>query len=268
MTNRKTLLGLVGALTLVLSQISVASAAPLTGGGSTTCTIRMMTQDSSGNWVITCTDGSTATLTQAQAITTGLLASDGTTQLLFARDSITLDNSLVTKPCAVLGAQSDSSGRTSISISTGGSNQPVADALGAFFCGGSTDGALMIEQFHTDGFGFGEIAQALFVADQLGGDVTAWQILVDKHNHDFTGIALPDGSTPRNWGEIVKTMLAGSMNNLGGIMSGRLQPPTPTSTSTAPSPTNLTTHGNTGNHGGGNGRGNGGGHGKGNPHIP
>lgn len=257
MINKKLLLGVALALALVVSQVSFASAAPLSG--STSCTIASVTQDSSGNYVVTCSNnGDTITLTQAEAITEGLIVFNPITLVYdpnwtvgqvftFTSGVVTLD------PCFVTGSGGGGGG-------TGGSSNPVPGAIADFFCGSSSNAASMLEQLHMEGFGFGEITQALFMAQILG--VTAQEILMDKQNHDFSGLTLPGGGTANNWGQLMKIVLADSvksMTNLGAIMSGRATPPaTGTSTTLAPS---TNTHGNSGNRGGGNGRGNGRGNG-------
>lgn len=136
-------------------------------------------------------------------------------------------------------------------------NQPVGEALAAFFCQSLGVDYATIQQWHTEGFGYGVIAQSLFMAQLLGGDATlAQEILTAKQTHDFSGLTLPDGATPTNWGQLMKDVLGAtvrSMTNLGAIMSGRATPPTPPATMAAP----ANGHG----HGGGNGHGNGHGHG-------
>ncbi len=269
MTNKRMLLGLALALALVLTQVSFASAAPLSQATSSSCTVQTVTQDSSGNWVVTCSNGSTATLTQDEAVKAGLITVDTTTgvvtQVWTAGMVITLDSSLlIADPCFVSSSSTTgtTSGTTGTTGGTSTDNNPVPTALAAFFCGGSSDGATSLEALHMEGFGFGEIAQALFMAQLLGNGLTAEQILMDKQNHDFSGLTLPDGSTPKNWGQLIKAVLGQevrSMTNLGAIMSGRLTP-TPTGTSTALAPANNGNgRGNNGNHGG-NGHGHGNGH--------
>lgn len=139
-------------------------------------------------------------------------------------------------------------------------NQPVAGALAAFFCQSLGVDYATIQQWHTEGFGYGVIAQALFMTQLLGGDATlAQEILTAKQTHDFSGLTLPGGATPTNWGQLMKDVLGAgvrSMTNLGAIMSGRATPPTPPATMAAPS--NGSGHGH--GHGGGNGHGNGRGH--------
>ncbi len=261
MNNRKTLMALVLALGLVISQISAASAAPLSVTSTNTCDVKSATFDSGTMlWTVDCTDGSTITMTEAQAQGTTPPLVDSTNALILnPGESFTFDSGSVTNF------------KDNCALPSGGSNQPVGAALATFFCGGTGATYDLIQTEHMDGFGYGVIAQALFMSDVLG---TSWQdILTAKQTHNFGDIKLPDGSTPKNWGQIVKAVIAGTMNNLGGVMSGRLTPTsTATSTETATGgavngQNNQTNHGNSGNHAGGNGKGHGhgpGGNGNGN----
>ena len=79
-------------------------------------------------------------------------------------------------------------------------------------------------EYHDDGTGFGVIAQALWMTNALeGGSETFSAILDAKKNKDFSGITLPDGSTPQNWGQFRKAVMKDrekAKENLGAIMSG------------------------------------------------
>jgi hypothetical protein len=97
---------------------------------------------------------------------------------------------------------------------------PVGFAVSEFF--GSLVGvdydAIMAS--HEDGFGFGVIVQALWLANQIEGDAATFEALLEaKQSGDYSGITLADGSTPDNWGDVVKSLKKGS--NLGSVMSGR-----------------------------------------------
>ncbi len=108
---------------------------------------------------------------------------------------------------------------------------PVALALSTFF--GIDAGGIM--SVHEEGVGFGLIAQALWMANDLGteGGTLAWQdILMAKQEHDFSSLLPEDyeGTPINNWGQFkkyVKSTLEEPDNghNLGGVMSGREEPP-------------------------------------------
>ena len=97
---------------------------------------------------------------------------------------------------------------------------PIAAILGSFF--GVEPG--IVAAYHEDGFGFGVIAQAMWMAQGLTGDMTtAGLILEAKETGDYSAFVLADGSTPANWGQFKKAVLE-KKNNLGQIVSGQADP--------------------------------------------
>jgi hypothetical protein len=139
---------------------------------------------------------------------------------------------------------------------------PVAGILAAFF---GVDNAT-INQYHEDGFGFGVIAQALWITHGLqetNAGVTPDMILEAKQTGDYSAFVLPDGSTPSNWGQFRKAALGKDKKNLGIIVSGHADPLTDDGTLTQPHGNGNGNGNNGGNGNGGNG-GNGNGHGNGN----
>jgi hypothetical protein len=96
---------------------------------------------------------------------------------------------------------------------------PIAAILASFF---GMD-PVAVNDLHEEGFGFGVIAQALWMQKNLDDEaVTAEMILQAKENHDFSTITLPDGSNPTNWGQFRKALLD-KKNNLGVIVSGHAE---------------------------------------------
>ncbi len=97
---------------------------------------------------------------------------------------------------------------------------PVGSALGDFFGDALGVDYNLIMDYHAEGVGFGVIAQALWLTYQVGGDSSAFAALLEaKRSGDYSGITLADGSTPRNWGDVVKSLKKGS--SVGAIKSGR-----------------------------------------------
>jgi hypothetical protein len=117
---------------------------------------------------------------------------------------------------------------------------PISWLLAQFFFDGDPDIATAIDSFHNgdfkiigdDGteqtldqvFGFGVIAQALWMSRNLTEDGTAdadlaGLILQAKQTGDYSEFVLDDGSTPTNWGQFKKALLD-KKNNLGMIVSG------------------------------------------------
>ena len=101
---------------------------------------------------------------------------------------------------------------------------PVASALAAFF---SEDISGLDYDFimsaHEDGFGFGVIAQALWMTQKLGGDTDdLTEILKAKESGDYSYFTLVDGSIPMNWGQFRKAVMDGDKEgNLGLVMSSK-----------------------------------------------
>ncbi|MBI5962191.1 MAG: hypothetical protein HY863_01845 [Chloroflexi bacterium] len=159
-----------------------------------------------------------------------------------------------------------------------GENQhPVGSALSNFFTDLLGVDYESIMTFHEDGVGFGVIAQALWLTNNLEGDTATFEALLEaKQSGDYSTITLADGSTPDNWGDVVKSLKKG--NNLGSVMSGRGENGeiTPETAGNVPGNSNNNGSSNTsgsgnannehsGNNAGGNGNGNGQGNGNGNP---
>jgi len=105
---------------------------------------------------------------------------------------------------------------------------PIVWLLAQFF----GEDPSVVEGYHEDGFGFGVIAQSLWVSQNVGGDASlAGQILEAKQSGDYSNImlsdgttlTLPDGTVPTNWGQFKKALLE-KKNNLGVIVSGQADP--------------------------------------------
>jgi hypothetical protein len=130
---------------------------------------------------------------------------------------------------------------------------PIAALLAGFF----GEEASVIDDYHTDGFGFGVIAQALWMSrnltgaeDETGDASLAGLILDAKENGDYSAFAeyFEDGSVPTNWGQFRKALL-NKKENLGVVVSGQADEST----------TSIQSE-----HGNGNGQGNGNGNNNGN----
>ena len=94
---------------------------------------------------------------------------------------------------------------------------PISILLAAFF---GEEGSV-VNEYHEDGFGFGVIAQALWMSKNLNDDPSlAGLILESKKSGDYSAFTLPDGSTPTNWGQFKKAVLE-KKNNLGVVVSGQ-----------------------------------------------
>lgn len=98
---------------------------------------------------------------------------------------------------------------------------PVGDALATFF-GEITDYETIMAA-HTDGIGFGVLAQALWLTQKLEGDSTVFlAILLAKETGDYSVFILEDGTSPKNWGQFRKAILDGEKKgSLGIVMSNK-----------------------------------------------
>ena len=148
---------------------------------------------------------------------------------------------------------------------TEGEQHPVASALEEFFSSVLGIDYETIMSVHEGGVGFGVIAQALWLTNALDGDAELFQLIVDaKQSGDFSAIVLPNGSSPKNWGQFRKALLD-NKENLGQIMSGHatISSEETTTTTTDPS-SNKNGKGKESGQGNGQGNGNSGGNGNGN----
>jgi hypothetical protein len=113
---------------------------------------------------------------------------------------------------------------------------PIAWLLAEFF----KEDASVIEGYHEDGFGFGVIAQALWISrnitgteSEIGNASLAEEILQAKQDKSFQAFfdAHPeyfgDDTAPTNWGQFRKALLE-KKNNLGVVVSGQEESETTT----------------------------------------
>lgn len=97
---------------------------------------------------------------------------------------------------------------------------PVGSALSNFFSELLGVDYEIVMAAHEQGVGFGVIAQALWLTHNVGGGTAEFEALIQaKQSGDYSNITLADGSTPANWGDVVKSLKKG--DNLGSIMSGK-----------------------------------------------
>jgi hypothetical protein len=94
---------------------------------------------------------------------------------------------------------------------------PIATLLANFF---DIDPSI-VNGYHEDGFGFGVIAQAMWMSESLNGDAAAAGLILEaKRSGDYSAFELPDGSSPTNWGQFKKEVMQKDKKNLGIIVSG------------------------------------------------
>lgn len=282
MKNTNFVLGIALAAALVILQVGAVYAAPLSATVPDGTIVSVTPTFDSNNVltgyqvVVTGSSGQqTVDLTVQEAIAEGIVSADGTTILAKPGDMIV-------------------SGM--LQTSTSEPTNPVAAALQDFFCGSSQPttptsptsptaptggggttslcGDKTITELHDAGNGYGEIAQACFMADILGSDCTT--VMTDKSSKDFSNLGVP--SDVNNWGRLrqyAMGKLGDKLGNLGSIMSGRATSPLSSPSTTGPTtsgpentmgpnnsgpttntgPQNTQSHGNNGKHKGGHGHG-------------
>jgi hypothetical protein len=218
MFKTKVLVGLLLVVTVLFAQVGSVFAAPATQEGTTTTVSGNITNietqlDGNGNTIIVVTvEGyQPITLTAEEADANGLYDLDTQQLLAQAGDSVnlTVDSSKV------------------VPVEDRAVN-PIAAILASFF---GAD-ASTVSQYHEDGFGFGVIAQALWISQNVNGDALIAGLILDAKKtgnygdimlSDGTFLTLPDGTVPTNWGQFKKALLE-KKNNLGIIVSGHAQP--------------------------------------------
>jgi len=222
MSSKKLLASMLLVLAVLFAQVGNVAAAPQTQVATPiTGTIQSITTEADANGVttvlVTLLDNQEATqtvrLSVDTAVTLGLVTLDPTTQQPVV-DETQVGQTVEIDPTTVIPDQPP----------TQETVHPIAWLLAKFF--GEDPG--VVEGYHEDGFGFGVIAQSLWMSQNVGGDASlAGQILEAKQSGDYGNILLPDGTTltfpdgtvPTNWGQLKKALLD-KKNNLGVVVSG------------------------------------------------
>lgn len=237
-------------LTLSTGTVFAQTATPITG---TVDSVVTQTDATTGETivVVTLTDdmgtSHTVNLSLATAESLGLVTVDATTGEITVNEVTDL---ITINPEDILPPSEGDTGDEE-------AQHPVGSALSEFF------GELLgmdyetIMTAHEDGVGFGVIAQALWLTNELDGSSEDFQALIDaKQSGDYSNITLADGSTPDNWGDVVKSLKKG--DNLGSVKSGHADNGSDSSTDTQTDTQQQSTkeHGNGGGNGNGQGKGN------------
>src|SRR5690349_4564903 len=226
MTTTKLLSSLFLVLAVLFAQVGVVAAAPLTQDATPiTGIVQSIITETDTNGVttvlVTILDNGAATqtvrLSVDTAVTLGLVTLDQTTQQPVVNET-QVGQAVEIDPTTVIPDQTP----------TEGTVHPIAWLLAKFF----GEDPSVVEGYHEDGFGFGVIAQSLWMSQNVGGDASlAGQILEAKQSGDYSNIlladgttlTLPDGTVPSNWGQLKKALLD-KKNNLGVVVSGQGNP--------------------------------------------
>ena len=185
------------------------------------------------------------------AVTLGLVTTDATT----GENVVVVGQTVEIDPTIVIPEEV-------ITDTTEEAQHPVGSALTDFFSGLLGMDYETIMTYHEEGIGFGVIAQALWLSKNLDGGTDTFESLLEaKQSGDYSAITLPDGSTPDNWGDVVRSHKKGE--NLGSVMSDKTKSNKDTSGATTITTTKERGNGNSNGNGHGNG-GNNNGNGNGN----
>ena len=226
MKRTKFLLSVLLATIFLAAQVMVVGAAPATQDTTPiTGTIESIVLETDTNTdtttvVVTLTDefGETQTLRLSveDATALGLVTDDGSGPVV---DDGKVGTEVEIDPATVIPDETEET--------MDEAQHPVGSALSNFFSDVLGVDYEMIMDYHDDGVGFGVIAQALWMTNALDGDTETFAAILEaKQNKDFSGIELPDGSTPTNWGQFRKAVMKDrdkSKENLGAVMSGRAE---------------------------------------------
>jgi hypothetical protein len=208
---------LVLTFVILFAQAGNAAAAPLAQTATPiTGTIQSITSETDANGVttilVTLTDelGATQTvrLSVDTAIALGLVTLDPTTNAPLVVES-QIGQPVEIDPATVIA--DDTTEEVAV--------HPISALLAGFF----DEDASVIDGYHTDGFGFGLIAQALWMSKNVNEDASlAGQILEAKQTGDYSAFAeyFEDGTAPTNWGQFRKALLD-KKQNLGVVVSGQ-----------------------------------------------
>jgi hypothetical protein len=220
MSNTKLIASLLLVLAVLFAQVGNVAAAPQAQDGTTTTitgTIQTITVDPDTNTVV-------ITVLLEDQVTTQTVSLDplnSAYSALFNPDT----HELIAQVGDSVTWQVNSADIVPDEGPTEESFHPIAWLLAEFF----GEDPSVIEGYHEDGFGFGVIAQSLWISQNVGGDASLTaQILEAKQSGDYSNIllsdgtplTLPDGTVPTNWGQFKKALLD-KKNNLGVVVSGQ-----------------------------------------------
>ncbi|MBN1451979.1 MAG: hypothetical protein JW963_13270 [Anaerolineales bacterium] len=227
MTRAKFLLSILVAIIFLAMQVIAVGAAPasqettpITG---TVDNIILETDTKTGTTTVVVTltneEGTqTVRLSLEDATLLGLVKDDGAGNLI--ADETKYSTIAEIDPATVIPDETDGTTEEE-------PQHPVGSAISDFFSELLGVDYETVMDYHDNGAGFGVIAQALWMTNALEGDSETFAAILEaKQTKDYSGITLPDGSTPTNWGQFRKAVMSDrekAKENLGAIMSGRAE---------------------------------------------
>jgi hypothetical protein len=217
MSKTKLLAGVLLVFMLLTAQVGTAAAAPLAQDATITGTIQDITTETDANGVTTVL----VTFVDDQGVIQTVRISDVTADELGLLDLTTqkpvltqIGMPVVIDPTTVIPDEEP----------TEEDVHPIAALLAAFF----DEDPSVVDGYHEDGFGFGVIAQALWLSRSIteGEDASAAGLILEaKQNGDYSEFSeLFDGPLPTNWGQFKKALRDNKdKQNLGTIVSGQAE---------------------------------------------
>lgn len=163
----------------------------------------------------------TVTLSVTEAVTLGLVTLDA--------------NNIPSENTAMIGQSVTIQPPAPTPTPTETAQNPVGAVIASFFGLKYS----VVDGFHQEGTGYGVIAQACWMSYELNGDASACGAIIEaKKSGDYSGITLPDGTTPTNWGQFKKAVSEhkGPGQTLGAIVSGHAAPIVTSTPEASPSP--------------------------------
>ena len=227
MKRAKFLISTIVAIILLATQIIAVGAAPanqeITYITGTIVTDGITLEPDFATVIVTLTNEEgtqTVRLSLDEAERLGLIEGDGMGN--YAVDETKFGMDVEIDPATVIPDEADDTDGT-----TEEPQHPVGSAISDFFSELLGVDYETVMDYHDNGAGFGVIAQALWMTNALEGDSQTFAAIMEaKQTKDYSGITLPDGSTPQNWGQFRKAVMHDrekAKENLGAIMSGHAE---------------------------------------------
>lgn len=189
---------------------TIANIKAITDSETSVVTVRVKVLDSNNKLI-------TVHVSLETAVSLNLVTLDAVTSLPVVNETM-IGQEITIDPALVI--EDDSDVNEDDPEDTGGENK-VAGLLASFF---DLDYETVFG-FHEEGFGYGTISQALWMANKLGDITLAEQILAAKVSGDYSAFTLPGDTVPTNWGQFRKAVLGhAGKSNLGQIVSGKAEP--------------------------------------------
>ena len=219
MNKKKFLISLVLVISILITQVGTVFAAPtLQAFPPIAGTLQSITLETDPNTVITTVvvdvvsesqagqTTQTVRINQKTAEQLGLVIIDGDGKPMI--NDFALGQLIEIDPTTIIPEQEET-------------QHPAGSALATFFSNVEGLDYETIMTAHDEGFGFGVIAQALWLTTKLDGNSDIFRTILDaKKTGNYSDFILEDGTTPKSWEQFRKAILE-KKNGLGVVKSNR-----------------------------------------------